>query len=57
MNPEAATLFSLQTCIYKKTVLLGANGKHRVCVCTIHQNVKHMVSGGTLYNLAENRIK
>jgi len=40
----------------KKIALFRGNGKHAGCACTIHQNVKHMVSGGKLYNLAKNKI-
>ena len=28
----------------KECVLAGASGTHNVCVCTIHQNVKLMLS-------------
>ena len=32
----------------KECVLAGGTGTHSVCVCTIHQNVKLMMEGGTL---------
>jgi hypothetical protein len=57
LNPETAQHFTVcKLILKKKTVLVGRNGKHAVCVCTIHQNVKLMVSGGKLYDLAENKI-
>lgn len=36
----------------KHCVLAGASGSHTVCVCTIHQNVKLMIEGVRLSNLA-----
>jgi hypothetical protein len=56
LNPEADRLFTVCILTFKKTVLVGRHGKHAVCVCTIHQNVKLMVSGEKLYDLAENKI-
>jgi hypothetical protein len=38
-------------------VLVGASSKHAFYVCTIHQNVKLMISGTTLYNLTEKEVK
>jgi hypothetical protein len=30
---------------------------HAVYVCTVHQNVKHMIPSGKLYDMTENQVK
>jgi hypothetical protein len=41
----------------KNYVLVGASGMHAVCVCTIPQYVKLMISSAKLYDLTEKQIK
>ena len=38
----------------KECVLAGSNGTHSVCVCTIHNNVKLMMSGAQISKVTEN---
>ena len=40
----------------KHCILAGASGTHTVCVCTIHQNVKLMLEGAKLQELAPSRL-
>jgi hypothetical protein len=57
-NPEKLLGFSkLAELRPKNCVLAGASGMHAVCVRTIHQNVKLMISGANLYDLAEKQVK
>jgi hypothetical protein len=51
---EDAMLFKVCK-VMMKSVLAGASGMHAVCVCTIHQNVKFMISGAKLYDLTEKK--
>ena len=44
-----------KNCMYKYTcILVGTSGAHSVCVCTIHQNVKLMITGCKLSQLTAN---
>lgn len=40
----------------KRCILSGASGTHKVCVYTIHQNVKLMVLGGKIADLTSNEV-
>lgn len=41
----------------KNCVLPGSSGTHKVCVCTIHQNVKLIIIGAMLESVTNGRIK
>ena len=41
----------------KECVLAGASGTHSVCVCTIHQNTKLMISGMKLSQISDGQFQ
>lgn len=41
----------------KECVQPGSNGTHTVCVCTIHQNIKLLISGSQTVDITNGQIK
>jgi hypothetical protein len=53
-NPEKLLGFAkFAELLLKNRVLAGVSGMHAVCLCTIHKNVKLVISGAKLYDLIE----
>jgi hypothetical protein len=57
-NPEKLIGFSNFAEIRLKSCALAeVGGMHPICVCSIHQNVKFMISGAKLCDLTEKQVK
>jgi hypothetical protein len=57
-NPEKLLGFSKFAELQPENyVLAGASDTHAFYVCTIHQNVKFMISGAKVYDLTEKQVK